>query len=169
MLARTVERNAGPELLRRVMALTDGELFAELATQEVTRDTVLRLKYRRLHKAAYQLTISDATEEQREAMMDLSKPAARRALEDDLARRTGLEEGLVVVDVPAAELLLSEPRLYTTHIRVWDEGELHPLSKFSPLARALQQRTVTQWGLLVACPKEAVEKVSAAAERALSP
>jgi HD superfamily phosphohydrolase len=169
MLARTVERNAEPELLHRVMALTDGELFAELATQDVTRDTLLRLKYRRLHKAAYQLTISDATEEQRETMMDLSKPTTRRAMEDELARRAGLDEGLVVVDVPAAELLLSEPRLYTTHIRVWDEGELHPLSKFSPLARALQQRTVTQWGLLVACPKEAMDKVAAAAERTLAP
>ena len=68
---------------------------------------------------------------------------------------------------PAAELLLSEPRLYTTHIRVLDEGELYPLSKFSPLARALQQRTVTQWGLLVACPREGLEKVGPAVGRAL--
>ncbi len=168
MLARTVERNAETELMRRVMSLTDGELFAELASREETRDTVQRLKYRRLHKAAYQLAVADATEEQRETMMGLSKPSPRRAFEDELARKAGLAEGLVLVDVPAAELLLSEPRLYTTHIRVWDEGELHPLSKFSPLARALQQRTVTQWGLLVACPKEAVEKVASVAEQSLS-
>jgi HD superfamily phosphohydrolase len=169
MLARAVERFAGADLMHRVMSLTDGELMAELASREGTRDAVLRLKYRRLHKAAYQLHLADATDGQRERMMDLSKPAPRRSFEDELARKAGLDEGLVVVDVPAAELLLSEPRLYTTHIRVWDEGELHPLSKFSPLARALQQRTVTQWGLLVACPKEAVERVSSAAERSLSP
>jgi HD superfamily phosphohydrolase len=169
MLARTVERNADPELMRRVMALTDGELMAELAEGEETRDAMLRLKYRRLHKAAYQLSLSDATEDQKETMMGLSKPSARRSFEDELANRTGLDEGLVVVDVPAAELLLSEPRLYTTHIRVWDDGDLHPLSKFSPLARALQQRTVTQWGLLVACPKEAFDRVAAAAERSLAP
>jgi len=168
MLARAVERHADPQLLRRVMALTDGELMAELGSREATRDAVLRLKYRRLHKAAYQLNLADATEAQKETMMDLSKPSARRSLEDELAQRTGLGEGLVVVDIPAAELLLSEPRLYTTHIKVWDEGDLHPLSKFSPLARALQQRTVTQWGLLVACPKEAVDQVAAAAERSLS-
>jgi HD superfamily phosphohydrolase len=168
MLARTVERHADPELMRRVMSLTDGELMAELATRDDTRDAVLRLKYRRLHKAAFQLHLSDATEEQRTAMMALSKTGARRSLEDDLARRAGLDEGMVVVDVPAAELLLSEPRLYTTHIRVLDDGELHPLSRFSPLARALQQRTVTQWGLLVACPAEGVDRVRAAAERALS-
>jgi HD superfamily phosphohydrolase len=168
MLARTVERNAGPDLMRRVMALTDGELMAELAVEEGTRDTVMRLKYRRLHKAAYQLPLSDADEAQRERMMDLSKPSARRAFEDELARRAGLPEGQVLVDVPAAELLLSEPRLYTTHIRVWDEGELHPLSKFSPLARALQQRTVTQWGLLVACPREALDRVASKTRSALS-
>jgi HD superfamily phosphohydrolase len=168
MLARAVERNADPELMRRVMSLTDGELMADLAARDGTRDSVLRLKYRRLHKAAYQLHISDATEEQKETMMDLSKPNTRRSFEDELSRKAGVEEGLVVVDVPAAELLLSEPRLYTTHIRVWDDGDLHPLSKFSPLARALQQRTVTQWGLLVACPKESVDKVAAVAERSLS-
>jgi HD superfamily phosphohydrolase len=169
MLARTVERNADPELMRRVISLTDGELMSELSSREGTRDAVLRLKYRRLHKAAYQVHLSDATEEQREAMMELSKVSARRSLEDDLARRADLDEGMVVVDVPAAELLLSEPRLYTTHIRVLDDGELYPLSKFSPLARALQQRTVTQWGLLVACPAEGVDKVRTAAERVLSP
>lgn len=168
MLARAVERFAGPDLMHRVMAMTDGELMAELASREGTRDAVLRLKYRRLHKAAYQLHLADATDEQRERMVGLSKVAARRSFEDELARRADLEEGLVVVDVPAAELLLSEPRLYTTHIRVWDEGELHPLSKFSPLARALQQRTVTQWGLLVACPREAVDRVASAAGRSLS-
>ena len=101
--------------------------------------------------------------------MDLSKPSARRSYEDELAHRTGLEEGMVVVDVPAAELLLSEPRLYTTHIRVYDDGDLHPLSRFSPLARALQQRTVTQWGLLVACPREAVDKVAEVSKRTLAP
>ena len=169
MLARAVERNAEPELMRRVMALTDGELMAELAAREGTRDAVLRLKYRRLHKAAYQLHISDATEAQKETMMDLSKPSARRSFEDELAHKTGLEEGMVVVDVPAAELLLSEPHLYTTHIRVYDDGDLHPLSRFSPLARALQQRTVTQWGLLVACPVESVDKVAEVTRRTLAP
>ena len=168
MLARAVERNADPVLMRKVMALTDGELMADLGAREGTRDAVLRLKYRRLHKAAYQLHLADATDAQKETMMELSKPSARRSYEDELARKTGLDEGLVVVDVPAAELLLSEPRLYTTHIRVLDDGDLHPLSKFSPLARALQQRTVTQWGLLVACPKEAIDKVASAAERSLS-
>ncbi len=167
MLARAVERHAGPELMGRVMALTDGELMAELAAVPVTRDTVLRLKYRRLHKAAYQLNLADASEGQREALMELSKPGPRRAWEDELARRADLDEGAVVVDVPAAELLLSEPRLYTTHIRVMHDGALHPLSRFSPLARALQQRTVTQWGLLVACPREAVERVRSAVARSL--
>lgn len=167
MLARAVERHADAEMMGRMMAMTDGELMSEMAAMPATRDTVLRLKYRRLHKAAYQLNLADATEAQRAALMELSKPGPRRAWEDELARRADLDEGVVVVDVPAAELLLSEPRLYTTHIRVLHDGALHPLSKFSPLARALQQRTVTQWGLLVACPREAVERVRSVVARSL--
>lgn len=169
MLARAVERIVDPGFMERVPAMTDAELLSDMRTMDGTREMVLRLKYRRLYKSAFQLHLADATEDQKHVLMDLSKHTARRSWEDELARRTGLAEGDVLVDVPAAELLLSEPRLYTTHIKVLDKGELYPLSKFSPLARALQQRTVTQWGLLVACPAEAMGGVSAAVERALSP
>jgi HD superfamily phosphohydrolase len=167
MLARAVERLDDPGFLTRVPAMTDGELMDELARRDDARDAVLGLRYRRLHKSAYQLTLADSTEDQRRWMMDLSKPSARRDWEDELAQRAGLVEGGVLVDVPASELLLSEPRLYTTHIKVLDGGELFPLSKFSPLARALQQRTVTQWGLLVACPEEGQDRVRAAVERTM--
>ncbi len=169
MLARAVERIADKGFMERVPAMTDAELLSDMAALDGTREMVLRLKYRRLYKSAYQLHLADASEDQRQALIDLSKHTARRSWEDELARRTDLAEGDVLVDVPAAELLLSEPRLYTTHIKVLDNGDLSPLSKFSPLARALQQRTVTQWGLLVACPVDAVDGVAAAVERALSP
>jgi HD superfamily phosphohydrolase len=168
MLARAVERIADTGFMQRVPAMTDAELLSDMSTMDGTREMVLRLKYRRLYKSAYQLHLADASEDQKRAMMDLSKHTARRSWEDELARRADLAEGDVLVDVPAAELLLSEPRLYTTHIKVLVDGELYPLSKFSPLARALQQRTVTQWGLLVACPPESVDVVSTAVERALS-
>jgi HD superfamily phosphohydrolase len=125
------------------------------------------LKYRRLLKSAVQLSVSEASESQREAMVGLARPPARRAFEDDLAGRAGLPPGDVIVDVPAAELLLSEPRLYTTDVKVLDQGELEPLSKYSPLARALQQRTATNWGLLVACPRDAMGMVASAVEREL--
>ena len=168
MLARAVERLDDREFLARAMALTDGELFAELLGRGgPTRDAALGLKYRRLLKAVYQLPVAEATEAQRAAMVGLSRPEARRALEDQLADRAALSPWEVLVDVPAAELLLSEPRLYSTDIRVLDGGELQPLSKYSPLARALQQRTATNWGLLVAAPRRAAEAVEAAVRREL--
>ncbi len=169
MLARAVERIDDPEFMQQVPTKVDAELLGALAAMRATRDVALRIKYRRLHKAAFLLPLADASEEQKQAMMDLTKRGTRRAWEDDLARRAGLDDGQVIVDVPVAELLLSEPRIYTTHFQVLDGDELFPLSKFSPLARALQQRTVTQWGLLVACPREAVEVVKGAAERTFVP
>jgi len=168
MLARAVERLDDREFLARAMALTDAELFADLMGRTgPTREAMLSLKYRRLLKAVYQLPVAEATDGQREAMVALSRPEARRALEDALADRAGLTSWEVVVDVPAAELLLSEPRLYSTDIRVLDDGELEPLSRYSPLARALQQRTATNWGLLVAAPRRAAEAVEAAVRREL--
>jgi HD superfamily phosphohydrolase len=168
MLARAVERLDDKGFLGRVHTFTDSELLSELSERGGrARETVLRLKYRRLLKSAFQLSVADASEDQRTAMASLSKPGVRTAWEDELSDRAGLPPGDVIVDVPAAELLVSEPRIYTTNIRVLDGGQLHPLSKYSPLARALQQRTVTQWGLLVACPRDAVDAVREAAERTL--
>jgi HD superfamily phosphohydrolase len=169
MLARAVERIDDPDFIKQVPTKTDADLLGALAAMRTTRDVALSIKYRRLHKTAYLLPLADASEEQRQAMMDLTKRGTRRAWEDDLARRAGLDDGQVIVDVPAVELLLSEPRIYTTHFRVLDGDDLFPLSKFSPLARALQQRTVTQWGLLVASPREAVEAVKGAVERTFVP
>jgi len=168
MLARAVERLDDTSFLGRMVSLTDAELASELSARGGrARKTVMDLKYRRLLKSAVQMSVSEASEAQREAMVALARPAARRALEDDLAGRAGVAPGDVIVDVPAAELLLSEPRLYTTDVKVLDGGELEPLSKYSPLARALQQRTATNWGLLVACPREAIGTVASAVEREL--
>jgi HD superfamily phosphohydrolase len=65
MLARAVERLGDPDFLSRVPSMTDRELMGELLEREDAREAVLRLNYRRLHKSAYQLTIADATEEQK--------------------------------------------------------------------------------------------------------
>lgn len=168
MLARAVERLDDRDFLERTVSLTDMELLAELSVRGgAAAATVLALKYRHLHKSALQLPVADATEAQRARMVALARPEMRRSWEDELAGRAGLAAGDVIVDVPAAELLVSEPRLFTTDIRVLEDGELHPLSRYSPLARALQQRTVANWGLLVAAPKAAVEAVAVAARRDL--
>jgi HD superfamily phosphohydrolase len=168
MLARAVERLDDRDFLGVMVALTDMELLAEMTARGgAAAGTVMALKYRRLLKSALQLPVADATEAQRARMVELVRVDVRRAWEDELAERAGLMPGEVIVDVPAAELLLSEPRLYTTDIRVLEGGELHPLSRYSPLARALQQRTATNWGLLVAAPRGSIETVAAVARRDL--
>ena len=95
MLARAVERLDDQEFMGRVPSMTDSELLHEMGGMERARETVLRLRYRRLHKSAYQLPLADTTEEQRQVLVELSKHAARRAWEDELAHRVGLPGGEV--------------------------------------------------------------------------
>ena len=77
----------------------------------------------------------------------------------------GIEDEYVLIDIPSRNVILSEPRLTKTNVKIVDGDHVYPLSKFSPLARALQTRKVQDWAIMVATPREYVEKVKKVAER----
>ena len=134
------------------------------------RDIALRLKYRRLFKKAFTIPAAGMDEEQAARLAALDDPVHRRSVEDELARRSGVEEGYVIVDMPTKEVLLSEPRMHQTDVLIFDEerGKLQPLSKHSPLARALQYRLVPDWAVMVSTEARSRSKVAEAARRVLS-
>jgi HD superfamily phosphohydrolase len=170
MLARAVERmeRLGELDLPR---MTDCELAHHLACAgKYQRDIALRLKYRRLFKRAFSVPVQGLDEERAAGLARLDEPAVRRAVEDEIARRAGVEEGYVIVDLPSKEILLSEPRMHMTDVLILDEerGKLQPLSKHSPLARALQFRQVPDWAVMVSTDARARSKVAEAAKRVLA-
>jgi hypothetical protein len=170
MLARAVERMEGLGDLD-LPRMTDCELMHHLAgAGKYQRDIALRLKYRRLFKNAYSLLASGMDEERAAGLARLDEPAARRSIEDEIARRAGVEEGYVIVDLPSKEVVLSEPRMHNTDVLILDEerGKLQPLSKHSPLARALQYRRVPDWAVMVSTDAKMRQKVSEAAKRVLA-
>ena len=66
-------------------------------------------------------------------------------LEDEIARRAGLEPGYVAIDVPNIKLLLSEPRMSQVDIRIiGDDGKTRWFREHTPLAEALRKRQVSQ-------------------------
>jgi hypothetical protein len=170
MMARAVERMdglKGLELPRRV----DSELMAHLAgAGKFQRDIAMRLKYRRLFKKAYSIQASGLDEGLAVRLACLEDPVHRRSVEDEIARRAGVEEGYVIVDLPSKEVLLSEPRMHKTDVLILDgeRGKLQPLSKHSPLARALQYRLVPDWVVMVSTDARMRPKVAEAAKRVLA-
>jgi len=159
MLMRAVRRAEPFDFSQMV----DGELVEHLKGMGgFQKDIALRLKYRRLFKRAHVRTISEMSKGEKEYLAGINA----EEMEDEIARKAGLEEGYVIVDAPGRDILLSEPRLKKMDVKILDNG-IKKLSDYTPLANALQMRGVTEWGIMVCCPREAVERVAEAAEKVL--
>ena len=167
MMARAVEQIEDLGALE-VQSLVDAELDARLeALGGFQRETLQRLRYRRLYKVAWALSPQEIGDEHRELLKPLADADNRRRAEAHIAKRLGLEPGEVIIDLPLAELLLSEPRIASTAIRVLDGGRLRSLKRYSPLAEALQQRAVPPWAVALIVPQRARGDVAAKGERLL--
>lgn len=165
MLAKAV--NNIDEDLKKIYWMTDCQLLSYLEREEgFPKEVVERLRYRRLYKKCYSVDREHLGEmkidvEQLETMEDLNE------LEDTIARRAKVAPNDVLVDMPHDELKLSEPRLTKTNVKVLDDGKLSDLSRYSPLARALQRRPTQSWGLMVSCPERYKERVSGATKKVI--
>lgn len=166
MLARAVEEVT--QDLDRARFLTDAELMADLLGREGRpRETVLRLKYRRLYKRALTREREGLSPDERDRLRDLAALHARRAAEEAICRRAGIPPGRVIVDVPAPELLVTEPRITQVDLGVLEDGQVRPFRQVSALAKALQLRQTVDWALMVACDPAHTAKVRKAAEKVL--
>jgi len=148
MLSRAVERSVDqlPEsidLQKRV----DSEIWGALYDSgKFARDMVRRLKYRQLMKISTSRRKQDLPKETIDRLIDLASNSTKRIeLEDDIAKRAGLDEGYVAIDVPSVKLLLSEPRMSQVDIRiVGDDGKTRWFKDHTPIAEALKKRQVSQ-------------------------
>jgi HD superfamily phosphohydrolase len=162
MLARAVERVS--DSLEAVRFMNDSELMAWLLGREgLQRETALRLKYRRLYKRVLTREREELAREDAERLVELAAPEKRLRAEDALCRRAGIPRGRVIIDVPAPELLMTEPRISKVDIGVLEDGRVQPFRKVSALAKALQIRETVDWALMVACdPRHSAEAQKAA-------
>ncbi len=152
MLARAVERVMDREMLD-IQRLIDSELMEMLKGYGgYPREIALRLQYRQLYKQVEVVPLSELDKSERVALLEISDWESRSAIEREVCTHAGVPDGTVIIDTPAKELLLSEPRIHKTDVQIYDDGRVRPLSKLSPLARALEQRQVSDWALMVAAP-----------------
>jgi HD superfamily phosphohydrolase len=167
MLAKAVE-NLGREEIGEIFRMTDSTLLSYLVSKGgYFEEIAARIKYRRLFKKAYALPVLDIDDGQWPAVDALGEMAKRRAAEEDIAQRAGVDSGEVIIDVPSHELPISEPRISLTDIRVVDGSRVRLLPKLSSIAQSLQNRRVHEWAVMVSCPEEHKEKVARAAKKAV--
>ncbi len=164
MMCKAVEA-APQEALEDMFVDTDCSLSSKLASVEGAPSRLMTmLRYRRLYKKAYTLPIMSMDDEQTRTLVSLVGYDRRKAKEREIADRAGVSTEDVVLDIPEKALLLSEPRIGKTDVGILDSGRVRPLSRYSPLAKAIQSRGVHDWAVMVSAPakcRDAVQKVAA--------
>jgi HD superfamily phosphohydrolase len=140
--------------------LNDCELIEKLKNSgEYQKDIVSRLKYRKLFKKAFAKSFDELNEKERGILAEVNISD----VEEEIARKVGIDDGYIIVDIPGKDILLSEPRIRKVDIKVIDDGKVKNLGELTPLANALQARGITDWAIMVCCPEEyrrEVEKYS---------
>jgi len=168
MLAKAVEL-LGREAIGTIHRMTDASLLAHLTSMGGYHEEIAtRIKYRRLFKKAYAISVLDAQDEQWKTIEEMATVRRRRALESEIAARAGTDPGNVIIDVPSHELPVSEPRIALADVRILDGGKVRMLPRMSSIASSLQNRRVHEWAIMVACPAGDVERVGRASKRVLA-
>ncbi len=168
MMACKAVETADASLIERILMETDGSLTERLIAQGgYPRRIMTLLKYRELYKRAFSVSLTDLKEESLDCLLELTSYGARKAKEEEIAVRAGLHPSEVILDMPERELLISEPRIGKTEVPIIDEDKVRPLSRYSPLAKALQSRNVFDWAVMVSTPERNRPEVAKAAQRVL--
>jgi len=166
MLARAVELLGEP--LGNINEMIDSELMARMKEKGgFQREITFMLKYRRLFKRVFTKSKGKVSEEEMEVIRKLREPKNRNRVEMDICRRAGIPDGFVIIDVPEKELQITEPRIRATNVKILDNNRLSPLSKFSPLAKALELREVYDWDIMVSAASKHMDKVEKVAKKVL--
>ncbi len=171
MLSRAVEEIEMENWIE-IYRYNDSELISLLLNQGgYPQEIALRLKYRRLFKKVMVRNFEELEnaygEDYKDVLLKLCDLKERRKVEREIAEMAGVDERYVLIDIPSRNVILSEPRLTKTNVKVVENGHVYPLSKFSPLAKALQSRKVQDWAIMVITPREHREKVKKVAERVI--
>jgi HD superfamily phosphohydrolase len=167
MLCKAVE-NASESVIEDIQIQTDACLSERLLKDGGSASRIMTLlKYRHLYKRAYSMLISDLDPEQLDSLLPLTSYAKRKEVERQIAEKADVDESEVILDMPEREILITEPRIGKTEVPIINGDRVRPLSKYSPLAKAIQTRSVNDWAVMVSAPGTNQVKVHKAAEKVL--
>ncbi|MFA5452330.1 MAG: HD domain-containing protein [Candidatus Methanomethylophilaceae archaeon] len=131
---------------------------------EITRSVL----HRRLYKKAYTLYSLDLDDYEKASLVKYSKYGSRKALESEIAELANIDQSDVIVDIPSKSTLLSNIKIGKTDVSILDGDKVRPITKFSPLAKALQSRDISDWAIMISAPEQYTGAVKKAAKDILS-
>ena len=145
--------------------MTDADLVSDLIScggkaSEITRSVLAR----RIYKKAYTVASSDIGDDGASVLTKYTGYEKRKALEEQIASRAGVDKSHVIVEIPSKSMLLSYMTIGKTDVPILVDGRVRSLASLSPLARSIQQRKNYDWAVRVSCPERETEAVGKAAK-----
>ena len=150
--------------LSTLHVMDDADLRNMLLEQKGKQSEIMRsLIYRKLYKKAFSAYTTDLNEEQISKIVRYSVYEDKKRLESEIADEAGIDYGDVIVDIPSRSALLSSVKIGKTDVSILYDGRVRPITRISPVSKALQSRDTFDWAVMVSSPKDHVEDVRKAA------
>ncbi|MDD1772162.1 MAG: HD domain-containing protein [Methanomassiliicoccales archaeon] len=168
MLCKAVEL-ADDSIADQLQRENDASLTERLMRQGgCPQRLVTMLKYRELYKRAYAVFIPDMSDEDMSGLLRLTDYRKRKEVESLIADRASVDVSEIILDVPKRELITGEARRGKTEVPILNGDKVRPLTRLSPISKALQLRGVQDWAVMVSCPADKVARVEKVASRTIA-
>lgn len=129
---------------------------------------IRRLSARVLDKKALAIYDDQAGDDVRETLLGYAGRKGADRLETEIADAAGVDPMDVCVEITTRENLKGMMSIGKTDVSISDgQGRIRSLTRYSPIARALQARDLYGWTAMIAAPDGLSEKVGRAARRVL--
>lgn len=164
MIAKAVEEaiEEGGEF-SEIYLMNDSDLVSELVSHGGKASEMARsVLSRRIYKKSY--VVKSAGDACIPELTKYTSYEKRKALEEQIAGRAGVDRSHVIIEVPSKSVLLSKMAIGKTDVPILDGGRVKSLASISPLAKSIQQRKSFDWLLRVSCPEDEKEIVGKAAK-----
>ena len=155
--------------LSDIYLIGDRELSARIAeTGGKPSAMVRRISSRILDKKAFAVYSEDMTEDKAMVLLEYSGRGGAERLENEIAAAAGMDPLDIGAEVTSESNLRGRMRIGKTDVAIADgEGRIRSLTRFSPIARALQARDPFGWAVIVSAPEGRTEEVRRAASKVL--
>ena len=156
--------------LSEIYLWDDSDMTQALLSAGGSSSRLMRLVQNRMfYKKALEVSAGDVDEELSRILMKYKDHRKRIELEQHIADKAGLDVSEVVLEMTSsANLGSAKIKIGKTDVSiVGEDGKVRPLTRTSPIAKALQSRDSFSWSMLVACPEDKKEAVARATSKVL--
>jgi HD superfamily phosphohydrolase len=148
--------------------MTDIEILNYLKNAGSFQNKIITcLKYRKLFKQSYSITISNLDESKRNIIKSLLKNNLKKEKEIEIENTLKIPHGHIIIDIPSYEIDKTEPRINKTDIKILDGNKEKIIDEFTPVVEAIRNKYIPGWFLMIITDEKYRDIVNKKSEKLL--